>query len=183
MAGVRAWLVGGAVIEVAAVADVPAAGAGAPEDPGAVLLVENLRRNGTSDWTPPGGVIDEGEDLVEGLAREVVEETGLAVTSWHGLLYEIDAEAPDLGWHLRVEVHRAAAAEGVVAVGADPDGIVVGAEWAAHGGCVRLLDGAHPWVREPLLDWLAERWEAPRRYRYRILGTALEGLDVQRLEP
>ncbi len=60
-AGVREWLVGGAIIET----------------PDGVLLVRNRRRNGDLDWTPPGGVIDEGEELLAGLAREVEEETGL----------------------------------------------------------------------------------------------------------
>ena len=40
--GMRDWLVAGAVIE----------------DPDRVLLVENRRRNGSTDWSPPGGVID-----------------------------------------------------------------------------------------------------------------------------
>ncbi len=31
------------------------------------------------DWTPPGGVIDPGETISEGLVREVREETGLVV--------------------------------------------------------------------------------------------------------
>ena len=52
-------------------------------------------------------MIDEGEALLDGLAREVVEETGLVVTEWAGPLYEIEAEAPDLGWRLRVEACRA----------------------------------------------------------------------------
>ena len=147
-----------------------------------MLLVENLRRNGTSDWTPPGGVIDEGEAVVDGLRREVSEETGLSVLRWHGLLYRIDAEAPDLGWHLRVEVHRAAEAAGEVAVGADPDGIVIGSAWVAHTECARLLGDGHPWVREPLLEWLTDRWDAdePRTFRYLIRGTGLDDLTVQR---
>ena len=57
----------------------------------ALLLVQNLRRNGALDWSPPGGVIEvqEGEPLLAGLTREVEEETGLRVTEWVGPLYEV----------------------------------------------------------------------------------------------
>ena len=54
------WIVGGAVIE----------------HEGQLLLVRNRRKNGSVDWTTPGGVIDEGESVLSGLAREVFEETG-----------------------------------------------------------------------------------------------------------
>jgi len=180
----RTWTVASAVIEAdalrhrsitfdAACVDDPA--------PDAVLLVENLRRNGTSDWTPPGGVVDEGEHPLEGLTREVSEETGLHVADWAGLLYDIEAEAPDLGWTLRVEVHRAAAVGGSVDIGADPDGIVIGSAWVGAPRCIELLDGAHQWVREPLSDWMLERWRDPRSYRYRILGASSETFRVERL--
>ena len=72
-----------------------------------LLLVRNRRRNGALDWSPPGGVIDEGETLLAGLTREVVEETGVVVARWQGPVYEVEVEAPDLGWHLRVEAHMA----------------------------------------------------------------------------
>ena len=150
------------------------------EGPEGVLLVANRRRGGAVDWSTPGWVIDEGEDIRAGLAREVLEETGLAVTAWGELLYGIEVHAPDLGWDLRVEVHRAAAVRGDVSVGDDPDGIVIGSTWAASGECERLLGDAHPWVREPLVDWLRERWAAPRRYRYRIDGTSIEDFRVTR---
>lgn len=175
MGELRAWTVASAVIEPAAITD-----PGVDVADGAVLLVQNLRRNGSADWTPPGGVVDAGEQPLDGLAREVAEETGLLVTGWAGLLYEIEADAPDLGWTLRVEVHRAAAVDGSLSIGADPDGIVVGSAWAATPECVRLLGDAHPWVREPLLDWLTERWDRPRRYRYRILGSTLDTIQVER---
>ena len=100
----RRWLVGGALIE----------------GPGGVLLVQNQRRDGRVDWSPPGGVIDEGEDLLTGLTREVVEETGLAVTRWSPPLYDIEGEAPELGWHLRGRVHQAGELSGDLGIDA-PD--------------------------------------------------------------
>jgi len=54
-----------------------------------LLLVQNRRRNGSFDWSPPGGVIEvaDGETVVDGLTREVEEETGLRVLEWAGPLY------------------------------------------------------------------------------------------------
>ena len=157
----QAWLVAGAVIE----------------GPQGVLLVANRRRNGAIDWSTPGGVIDPGESVLAGLGREVTEETGLVVTQWGGLLYEIEAEAPDLGWNLRVEVHLAAAVEGELRV-EDPDGIVCEADYVDPADCPDRLQQAHPWVREPLAAWIGERWPSTRRFRYRVEGSDLRSLTV-----
>ncbi|WP_034268282.1 NUDIX hydrolase [Actinospica robiniae] len=43
---------------------------------GRALAVQR-RDNGT--WEPPGGVLELGESIPEGLAREVLEETGLTI--------------------------------------------------------------------------------------------------------
>ena len=152
----RDWVVGGALIL---------------SDEG-VLLVQNRRRNGSHDWTPPGGVIDEGETLIEGLTREVQEETGLRVTEWVGPVYEVRCDAPDLGWTLRVEAHLAVAYEGELRVD-DPDGIVVDARFVAPEACQGHLEAGHPWVREPLVEWLKERWDhaVPRPFGFHIEGT------------
>jgi len=173
---VREWLVGGAVIESASISSTGAVG-----DPTAVLLVENRRRGGLVDWTPPGGVIDAGEELVRGLTREVREETGLEVVSWGGPAYEVVAEAPDLGWRLRVEVHRAVEVSGVLAIGDDPDGIVVSAAWVDEMSCAERLGDAHRWVSEPLLEWLGDRDGPYSSFRYEILGASLAELSVRRL--
>lgn len=140
----REWLVGGALIE----------------GPEGILLVQNQRRDGSLDWTPPGGVIDPGEDVLTGLSREVREETGLVVRSWSGPLYAVRAVAPGLGWDLRVEAWVADDYEGEIAID-DPDGIVVDARFVACTDCAAHLDGGHPWVADPVNAWLAERW-SPR---------------------
>ena len=76
-----------------------------------LLLVCNQRRNGSLDWSTPGGVIDATDaSVLEGLAREVEEETGLVVREWEGPLYEVTAVALDLGWIMRCEVHHVGAA-------------------------------------------------------------------------
>jgi 8-oxo-dGTP diphosphatase len=165
----REWLVAGALVEI----------------DGALLLVRNERRGGHSDWTTPGGVIDaDDQSLLDGLTREVYEETGLRVTAWEGPLYEVHAVARDMDWRLRVEVHRAVEFDGELRV-ADPDGIVVEAQFIETPDCLdRLADGA-PWVREPLVEWLTERWgpDAARGYAYDVRGHRREELSVERTLP
>lgn len=162
----REWLVGGGILT---------------SDAG-LLLVRNRRRDGREDWTPPGGVIDPGEDVLTGLTREVEEETGLRVAGWEGPAYRIEAEAPDMGWRLTVEVHRAASFEGSLHVD-DPDGIVVDARFVAVDECSALLAAAPQWVREPVGDWLAAPWPEVRSYAYRVEGAMGSRLSVQRLDP
>ncbi|MGE0877648.1 MAG: NUDIX hydrolase [Acidimicrobiia bacterium] len=147
------WVVGGALIE---------------SDEG-VLLVCNRRRDGSHDWSTPGGVIDAGESMLEGLSREVLEETGLVVTAWEGPLYEVVVHAPDMGWRLRVEAWRALTFEGEVRID-DPDGIVFDARFVAHADCAEQLLGNSRWVSEPLLAFLTERWVTQRGFAYHVVG-------------
>jgi len=163
---VREWVVAGGLIE---------------SDDG-LLLVQNLRRNGALDWSPPGGVIEvhDGESVVDGLTREVAEETGITVSQWEGPIYHVEAVAAGLGWHLQVEVHRAVRYTGSLHVD-DPDGIVVDARFVALDACGDHLAACHPWVREPLSAWLAERWSDGRAYRYRLDGDQLGSIQVVRV--
>lgn len=157
------------------------AGALVESDEG-LLLVRNQRRNGATDWSTPGGVIDATDpSLLSGLAREVEEETGLRVTRWEGPLYEVRATAPELGWSMRCEVHRALSYDGTLRID-DPDGIVIDACFTTREQCADLLGTCAQWVREPLADWLAHRWgpDAHRHYEYDVLGTSRDALRVVR---
>ena len=163
----RDWLVAGAVIRSA----------------DGILLVKNQRRDGRTDWTPPGGVVDPGETLLDRLTREVAEETGLVVEAWSEVpLYRIEAVAVDLEWRLSVEVHHAVEVSGVLEVD-DPDGIVVDACWVRDDQCHDRLSSSPPWVRDPLGTWLAAPWaDATRDFRYRIEGRDLATMRVDRLD-
>ncbi len=155
----RAWVVAAGLI-------------GGPEG---MVLVQNRRRDGTLDWSPPGGVIEvhEGESLLDGLTREVREETGLVVESWTGPVYDVEVVAEGLGWTLRAEAFVASSFHGELAVD-DPDGIVVDARFVAVCDWLAHLAGARPWVREPIEAWLAR--STLTRHRYRI-----DGEDVIRI--
>ncbi|HEX4979982.1 MAG TPA: NUDIX hydrolase [Acidimicrobiales bacterium] len=152
------------------------------EGPDGLLLVKNRRRNGSTDWSTPGGVIEvaAGESVLDGLTREVLEETGITVSAWEGPVYEVEAEAADLGWRLRVEVHRATSYAGDLVV-EDHDQIVVDARWVPVDSCGSHLEACPTWVREPLTSWLADRAAGLTTYRYRVDGDDRVSLSVVRL--
>ena len=142
----REWLVAGGLVE----------------NHDGLLLVQNRRRDGSLDWSPPGGVIDVGggESVRAGLTREVDEETGLLVEEWAGPVYQVEALAERLGWLLRVEVHLAVSYSGELALN-DPDGIVVDARFVPWDAAELHLEGCRRWVAEPLVAWLSE-WRPAR---------------------
>jgi 8-oxo-dGTP diphosphatase len=144
-----------------------------------VLLVCNLRRNGASDWSTPGGVVETGEEMVEALTREVIEETGITVTHWNGPVYSVVARAPGMGWHLTVEVHEAKIWSGEINID-DPDGIVTEASFFDVETAVARLATNARWVCEPITEWLTDPWHGHRQYGYELNGTDRASMSVVR---
>lgn len=145
-----------------------------------VLLVKNLRPGGAIDWSTPGGVVDPGETPLEGLTREVEEETGMVVQCWQGPLYRVEVHAPDAGFLLRVETHLAVTSEGELRVD-DPDGIVIEATYVERQAVASYLGTNQPWVVEPLLAHLIDGVSDGRLFRYRMTGRRGEQRKIDRL--
>jgi 8-oxo-dGTP diphosphatase len=83
------------------------------DERGRVLLIQRGRPPGVGLWTVPGGRVELGETLAAAVEREVLEETGVAVTC--GPLVEVVERVTregDATWHYVILDYLAHAAPG-----------------------------------------------------------------------
>ncbi len=109
---------------------------------GRVLLVRRGSEPLKGHWALPGGVLDVGETLVEGVVREVREETGLVVEPLElvDLLDRIHREANRVRYHYVIADYLCRVTGGELCAASDADAVrwVERAEW--NGQSALVLD-------------------------------------------
>jgi 8-oxo-dGTP diphosphatase len=105
-------------------------------DGGRVLLVRRGREPLKGQWSIPGGLLEIGESLTAGVAREVLEETGLVVETVEliELLDRIHHEDDRVRYHYVIADYLCQVSGGVLLAGSDADEVrwAERAEWNSH---------------------------------------------------
>lgn len=107
---------------------------------GRVLLIRRGRDPMKGHWTLPGGVLEVGESLAEGVVREVREETGLEVELLElvELLDRIHREDGRVRYHYVIADYLCRVTGGELLVASDADAArwVERAEWNSHSALI-----------------------------------------------
>lgn len=149
--------------------DAPIVGVGAVVvDQGRVLLVQRGREPSKGKWSLPGGMLELGESLEEGVRREVAEETGLEVKAIElvelidRVLRETGAEGERVRYHYVIADYLCRVVGGSLRAGSDAAAVrwVERAEWNSHSALaldpitVRVIEKG--WQRASALGVHAE---------------------------
>ena len=109
---------------------------------GRVLLVRRGAEPMKGRWSLPGGLLELGESLTGGVAREVREETGLVVEPVEliELLDRIHRDGERVRYHYVIADYLCSVLGGELCAASDADDVrwVERAEWNSHGAL--LLD-------------------------------------------
>jgi ADP-ribose pyrophosphatase YjhB (NUDIX family) len=127
---------------------------------GRVLLVRRGREPLKGHWSLPGGLLELGESLIDGVVREVREETGLAVEPIEliELLDRIHREGERVRYHYVIADYLCRVAGGALQAASDADAVrwVERAEWNSHSALrldpvtVRVIEAG--WQRAQELE-------------------------------
>jgi ADP-ribose pyrophosphatase YjhB (NUDIX family) len=147
--------------------EVPLMGVGAViVDSGRVLLVRRGTEPMLGKWTLPGGMLEVGESLTAGVAREVREETGLSVEPMElvELLDRIHRDGERVRYHYVIADYLCRVVGGELKAASDAVAVrwVERAEWNSHSALlldpvtVRVIEAG--WQRAQSLG--SKAWEA-----------------------
>lgn len=132
-------------------------------DGGRVLLVRRGAEPLKGEWSLPGGALELGESLCEGLIREVGEETGLVVEPIEliELLDRIHRDDGRVRYHYVIADYLCRVTGGTVKAATDADDVrwVERPEWNSHSALridpitIRVIEGgwrraAELWAQE-----------------------------------
>ena len=105
-------------------------------DEGRVLLVRRGREPLKGQWSLPGGLLELGESLTDGVSREVLEETGLIVEPIEliELLDRIHHQEKRVRYHYVIADYLCRVKGGTLQAGSDADDVrwAERAEWNSH---------------------------------------------------
>lgn len=105
-----------------------------------VLLVRRGQEPLKGKWSLPGGMLELGESLKDGVIREVMEETGLAVEPVEliELLDRVHREDGRVRYHYVIADYLCRVLGGSLQAGSDADSVrwVERAEWNSHSALV-----------------------------------------------
>ena len=126
---------------------------------GRVLLVRRGHEPLKGRWSLPGGLLELGESLTAGAAREVLEETGLVVEPVElvELLDRIHRQQERVRYHYVIADYLCRVTGGTLKAGSDADAVrwVERAEWNSHSALkldpitVRVIEAG--WQRARIL--------------------------------
>jgi len=107
---------------------------------GRVLLVRRGQQPLKGKWSLPGGVLELGESLLSGVAREVREETGLEVEPIEliELLDRVHREDNRVRYHYVIADYLCRVVGGSLQAASDADAVrwVERAEWNSHSALI-----------------------------------------------
>jgi 8-oxo-dGTP diphosphatase len=105
-------------------------------------------------WGLPGGLVEPGEELLAGLGREVLEETGLTLVGTPTIAFVIQVlRQTEQGIQQWLACHFACEVAGRLSPH-DPDGLVLSAQWVLDQAALELLGTDHQYDCEPLRSFL-----------------------------
>jgi 8-oxo-dGTP diphosphatase len=131
---------------------VPTASAFVLDEDGRILLARRAIEPDAGKWDVPGGFLEEGEEPVAGLRRELREEAGIEVDvgEFVGVFTDTYGDGPNVDVVLNL-VWEARIASG----DPTPDDDVAELRWFPKDGMPEDVELAFRWLATSLRDWTA----------------------------